>query len=202
MTSFSRKIIEEGVQQHLSDWIVPWLAQIEREQELAPKTIATPRSWDTRTDFTRNPEDTLPMIAVISTGTNGQRPRQDGDGRITAWWLVAVGAVVAASSHQDANDLAGYYGTAIRQAMTLQDLDWANGIEWTDEQYDDLPVLESRNLAVVREVFTVEIPEVINRFEGGFLLPPDDPYEGGPDPEPPITKKVIDSVSLLDLEEA
>jgi hypothetical protein len=116
--------------------------------------------------------------------------QRDGDGNVRAWWLVAIGAVCAARTDQDAKDLSGYYGAAIRLAMMhMPELGgWAAGVEWNDERYDDwAPILEQM-VSSVRLVFTIEVDGVINVFEGfrtsdgtlrtsdGTLTVPSDPY--------------------------
>jgi hypothetical protein len=157
-------------------WFITWLAQIERDQGITPKTLPPPRAWGIRTDFSRNPEMTLPLVMVISIGTNpGRKPQRDGDGTVTAWWLASIGAVVSAASHADANDLAGYYGAVIRGVISLQDIDWANGVEWESEQFTDLPSIQDRNLAMVREVFSVAVSGTMSLFDG-FDVVPADPY--------------------------
>jgi hypothetical protein len=140
----------------------------------------------------------MPFVAVVSTGINpGKPPKRDGEGNTTAWWLVAVGAVCAARTDQDAKDLSGYYGAAIRMAMMhIPDLGgWADGVDWNDERYDDWSPILEQVVSSVRLVFTVEIEQVINVFEGfrdmwGKPTVPPNPYDVVTE-YPEITEKQI-----------
>lgn len=177
--------IETNVLQHVKDWIDSYLAVIEfGKQGLEPGILARPKSYDVTTDFTRRPDDSLPFVCVISTGTNaGKPPRQDGEGDVTAYWLVALGCVVSTSDARSAKNLAGYYGKAFRQMMTQMPTlgGWAAGCSWDDERYDDWKRSDDRQMAAVRMVFTVEVPDVVNVYQGfrdlqGGFIRPEDPY--------------------------
>jgi len=179
----TRGQIENSMLKHMQDWLPGYLGRIERLNGLTDH-ISPPKSWEVVNEYTRYPEEAMPFIAVISPGISpGHPPRQDSDGWVTAWWLIAVGAIVATRDERSAKDLAGYYGAAIRGAvMELPTLGgWAYGVEWTDEKYDDFPRVTERTMAAVRLVFTVEVQGVINVFGAqsnylGGSLPPPDPY--------------------------
>jgi hypothetical protein len=183
-TVVDRSIVEHNVVTHLQTWMESYIAAIERFHQLPARVLPLPKSWRIKQEFARNPQDTLPMVAVVSTGLNpGKPPRRDGDGTMKAWWVIAVGAVVSAGTDQDAKDLSGYYGAAIRMIMTaMPELGgWASGVEWSDEKYDDWPPILEQMISSARLVFTVEVEDVINVFEGfrgpdGVLTVPSDPY--------------------------
>jgi hypothetical protein len=190
---------------HMQTWLLPYLGRIERLNGLT-EHIATPKSWEVVNEYTRYPEEAMPYIAVISPGISpGHPPRRDGDGLVTAWWLLAVGAIVATRDERSAKDVAGYYGAAIRGCvMELPDLGgWAEGVEWNDEKYDDFPRVQERTMAAVRLVFTVEVQEVINVFGApsdyqDTSVPPDDPYAT---PAPfPIVEAVEDASATVEPE--
>lgn len=201
----TRGQIEKAMLTHMQGWLLPYLGRIERLNGLT-EHIATPKSWEVVNEYTRYPEEAMPYIAVISPGISpGHPPRRDGDGWVTAWWLIAVGAIVATRDERSAKDIAGYYGAAIRGCvMELPDLGgWAEGVEWNDEKYDDFPRVQERTMAAVRLVFTVEVQEVINVFGApsdyqNTSVPPDDPYAT---PAPfPIVEAVEDASATVEPE--
>lgn len=187
-----RDFIEQRTLTHVSTWIVPYLAHVERLKGLTAHSIPPPKSFDVTNEFEKFMENGMPYVAVVSPGLNGSKnPRQDGDGTITAWWTIAVGAVVSAKDMKSAKKVAGYYGAAIRGLMEqMPELQadnvspngpWCAGVEWNDERYDDLTRVMERRMAAVRLVFTLEVPDVINLFDGsrdylGNFVLPIDPY--------------------------
>jgi hypothetical protein len=183
-TVVDRSIVEHSVTTHLQTWMTAYIAAIERFHQLPAKTLPLPKSWRIKQEFARNPQDTLPMVAVVSPGLSpGKPPKRDGDGTTKAWWIIAVGSVVSAGTDQDAKDLSGYYGAAIRMMMLQMPQlgGWASGVEWNDEKYDDWPPILEQMISSARLVFTVEVEDVINVFEGfrgpdGVLTVPSDPY--------------------------
>ena len=184
-TFVTRGHVEVAVQAHVSKWMPLHIAAVERQEGIAPGSIQLPGAVDIVTQFTRFPDDKLPWIAVVSPGiVPGRAPRRAGDGEVTAWWQVAVGAVVAAKDERAAKNLAGYYGAAIRLLMTQKASlgGFAQATDWTDESYTDVPRLQDRNLAGVRMVFVVEVHNVMN-VRGGYVptQPPEDPYVVIPD---------------------
>lgn len=204
--AIDRGEIEQRVLIHVSTWIDSYLANLELKKNLGqPPLIARPARYDVVTEFTELPEDTLPFVAVISTGTSpGQSPRIDGEGDITAWWMIAIGVLAEAAMQQDAKSVVGYYGAVLRQLMVqmpelggyAQQEPWAAGVMLNDERYDDWKRADNQFMAAVRMVFTVEVPNVVNIYNGfraiggGFAVP-EDPYHVQPD-YPPITVKDTD----------
>jgi hypothetical protein len=165
--------------------MIPYLAAMERYHGLPKEFIPTPKSWRVEQNFARHPQDTMPFVAVVSAGISpGRVPQRDNEGNVRAWWLIAIGAVCAARTDQDAKDLSGYYGAAIRLIMQqMPELSgWASGVDWNDERYDDWnPILEQM-VSSVRLVFTVEVEDVMNVFQGfsdlwGNKLIPPNPYD-------------------------
>jgi hypothetical protein len=202
----TRGFVERSMLAHVKAQMLPYLARIERQEGLTPEQITKPKSWEIINEFTRYPEEGMPFIAVISPGISpGRNPMQEGDGAVTAWWLLAIGAIVAARDERTAKDLAGYYGAAIRGLVMEQPElgGWASGVEWNDEKYDDFPRITERTLAAARLVFTVKVEDVVNvygapRLWDGTVAPPlDDPYappaplptaDGAPQFEVDVTK--------------
>lgn len=191
--TITRGDVEQGVLSHVQMWLPYEIASLEREKGIAPKSIQLPKAWNVITRFSRFPADRLPWIFVISSGIHaGKPPYRDGDGDVTAHWLIAVGAIVVAKDADSAKELAGYYGAAIRDVMMQKPSigGIANATDWDDEAYNDLGRMEEANLAGVRLVFTIEVRGVFNVFDGyRGSTPPEDPYAipAGP----PIMDSVI-----------
>lgn len=185
----TRGQVEANMLAHVQTWLITYLAEVERQNNLAPRTIATPKSWEVVNEFTRYPEEMMPYIAVISPGVSPGHPsRRDGDGEVTAWWVLAVGAIVATRDEKTAKTLAGYYGAAIRGlVMQLPMLGgWSNGVDWTEEKYDDFPRITERTMAAVRMGFTVEVPGVLNVFNSPRQSTIPDSGQPGTQPVPPV----------------
>lgn len=180
----TRDDIELGMLTHVQTWLVTYLAEVERQKGLAPRTIATPKSWEVVNEYTRYPEEQMPFVAVISPGRAPSKPLIDGDGQVTAWWNLALGAIVATRDEKSAKVLAGYYGAAMRGLVMQMPMlgGWASGVEWTEERYDDFPRVTERTMAAVRLGFTVEVESVLSiytapRDPSTFQpKPPADPY--------------------------
>lgn len=73
-------------------WIDTYLVAIERENDLAPRTITRPRSWRVLDDLTITPEKNLPVIYVISAGDQ-EDPGVNADRTESS--LIPIGVVVA-----------------------------------------------------------------------------------------------------------
>lgn len=180
----TRGEVEKNMLAHVQAWLIDYLRRVERLNQLDAGSLAEPRSWEVVNEYTRYPEEGMPFIAVLSPGiAPGFTPRREGDGYVTAWWMLAVGAIVATRDERSAKDLAGYYGAAIRGLVMEQPQlgGWASGADWTDEKYDDFPRVTERTMAAVRLTFIVEVQGVMNLFgaprtASGELIPPYDPY--------------------------
>src|SRR5579875_1409884 len=92
----TRGDVEQQTLTHVRNWLSFYLARIEEKRSLTPGRIARPKSFEVVNEFQRYPEDALPFVAVISPGLSATKPRQFGDGMVTAWWNIAVGAILSA----------------------------------------------------------------------------------------------------------
>jgi hypothetical protein len=176
--------VEAWVVETLRKWSSTYLAEVERQHGLAGGTLQRVRSWVRAPTFDKWPEDQLPAVLVISTGTIGE-PLKDGRGRYRARWAVAVGTVCSARTRDLSHDQAELYAAAHR-ALLLQrpSLEGrANGVDWATEDYTDLPFDDTRSLGAGRDVFAVEVDDVVSTKAGPVT--PADPAPVETDPYPP-----------------
>lgn len=173
--------VADAARSVLDRWLVVYIAELERQLDLAPRTISPPKSVRTFADndeITKRPEQATPAVVIMAPGIT-ERPERDGDSSYRAVWGLAVGAVVSARGNQEAAEvLAARYAAAIRacliQHRTLEG--FATGVDWVTESYDELPSQASRTLAACRVVFEVEVRDVVTSSAGPTGEPPDDPY--------------------------
>lgn len=171
--------VKDAVAETIRVWIKTYLAEIERANELAPKTLPPCRSYVTRDDdrLERWPEDAGATVIIMSPGT-AATPAIDGEGEYRARWAVNVAVVAEARDKESTSDLAGYYAGAIRALLVQQGSlgGFANGITWKGERYGDLPSDGARTLSAAINAFEVEVGDVVTRG-GGLKEPPEEPYE-------------------------
>lgn len=178
---------EKAVTAALQTWVPTYLAHIARAKALDPAAIALPKSWQTVNERIVDwPEDHLPAIYVVATGIV-ERPVKDGEGTYRAAWAVGVAAVVEANTAANTDALAKLYAAAIRGSL-LQHPSLggvARGTEWLAESYDTVPAEKQRSLRGCELVFSVELDQVLNVYEGIDAPLPGDPTPTDPPPEPP-----------------
>lgn len=169
--------VEQAVEATLKKWMTTYLAEIERQRGIPPRSLPEIRNYTNVNEFEKWPEDQLPLVVIISPGLGGEKPRMEGDGTYTAKFLIGLATVVSADTQENTSKIAGMYGAAVRACLAQQqDLGGiSTGIEWQDERFDDIPNEERRSLASVQEVFLVEVPGIVNERDG-LMAVPDDPY--------------------------
>jgi len=180
---FGRIVLPQHVRAAVAETIgafaADYLAEIERAEELPPKTLPLPRSYVTRVDdrLENWPENQLPAVIVMSPGT-GAQPSVDSEGEYRARWAVNVAVVASANTEDATSDLAGYYAGAVRALLVQQGTlrGFASGTIWKGERYGDLPADAGRTLATSIEVFEVSVEDVVTRGEGP-RKPSEEPYE-------------------------
>jgi hypothetical protein len=186
MTVFRRILdgprIEAAAQSVLERWLPSYIAEVERQDGLAARSIALPHSIEVSnydTDVEKWPEHQTPAVVVMAPGLT-ERPEKAGEGIYTARWALSIGAVVAPRGDKvSPRLLSARYAAAIRacilQHRTLEGV--VMGIDWLDESYDDSGPLASRSLAACRVVFEVQVDDVVTAGAGPTGDPPDDPYD-------------------------
>lgn len=178
----SRPEVEKAAIDMLRLWMDTYLNEIERQNGIPPRKLTRPRSYSQRNKFDIWPEDQLPAIVVISPGL-AEKPRRLGDGSHTAKWAVAIACIVGAKDEEETRNLAGLYTAAIR-ALFLQRASlnqFAAGVEWLDERYDDMPDDARRSVQSGTVILAVEVDDVVTA-NAGPVTPDDPPTDPTVDP--------------------
>lgn len=136
--------------------------------------LPIPRAWTRQTRFNKWPEDQVPAIIIYSPGL-AEEPNKRGTGEIDARWTLGIAALVSARDQNSTDRLAKEYGALIR-ASILQESSlggFARGVDWMDESYDEIDVMQNRTLSAAEMVFSVEVEGVVNARELPYM--PDGP---------------------------
>lgn len=177
----SAKAVEQAVAASLNIWISDYLGELERVEGYTPNAIQRPRGVITSSEFSKWPEDQIPVVVILNLGLAG-KPERHADGKYDASWLVGIAAIVSDRDHSSTRDLGFTYLTAIRAAilqhkMLKSDLHpdgFANFSMWHDETYGDIAFNESRTLGAGRCIFEIGVEDVMTEFAGP-RVPYDDP---------------------------
>lgn len=185
--------VEDAVLATLRLWIPSKLSDIETQLFLSVGYYQRPVAWEVKTDFQKFPEEQLPMVIVVSIGLD-DRPVKAGSQKYRAVWDMGV-ITVASSIDQASSRRAAYrLGAAARAALVhRQSLDGAldstvRGVEWIGSRNNEVPADDGRTAWAQRQVFRVEVDDIITMSAGPAgpdARPPVDP-EGDPIPDPPI----------------
>lgn len=170
--------VERAALALLKRWSGTYLAECERQRGRPLGSLPRIRTYTTASEFEKWPEDQLPTLLLISPGLVEQ-PLPDGAGVYRAKFALGVAVVVSAATMNDTAELAKLYCAAMRSALLQhQSLEgFASGIEWLDENYDDLPSEDTRSLGAGQAIFAVEVAGISRRWNG-----PKTPSEP-PDPD-------------------
>jgi hypothetical protein len=196
--SVGRGHVREWAIGGLKAWLPDYLREAERAQGYPVGQAQLPRAWQVvgRAELTKWPETKLPAVIVQVPGLSDAGPRREGDGDVSAQWIVAPSAIVRGRDEADTERLAEVYGLALRLLMLQQAGDFlaaggayvgpmlrVDAVEWADEGYDDIAQRRARTLVAATVTFRVDIRGVASTAYGPgapSLEPTDDP---GPWPE-------------------
>lgn len=189
MTIFGRVIsddvVEDAVKSVLKVWFDTELRVVEEGLGLVARYYERPRSWEIHSDFDKFPEETLPAIIVMSSGVVETARR--GTRKIAATWEVPVALVASSRDMDSSRRKAHRMAAAIRASLVhRQSLDGAldlsvRGVEWIGSSNRELDSDADRSVWGIRQVFHVEIEDVMT-VSGGPAAP-DAPI---PDPDQPL----------------
>lgn len=165
--------IEQAATMNLKKWLDTYLREVERQAGFDVGSLPAVRSYNTLPELEHWPEDQLPGITIVSTGTVGD-PYIEGDGKYIAEWELGVAIVTSAKTQKATNDTAKLYGGAIRAVMLQKSGlgGLARDVSWLEESTDDLPPEDTRTLAICLEVFAVQVPDVVTRRTGPSVPDP------------------------------
>lgn len=178
--------VEAAVVETLKTWAPTYFAWVERHRGLAPRTLLVPRFYVSSNDqLERWPEEHPGSVLVVCPGLSGD-PQKEGSGIFTAHYGLGIAYIAEGRNRGEARARAQLSTAALRmvllQHQTLGGI--ADGILWTDEDWDNLP--RSRTLAAGKAEFTVIVRETAAIRSGPVapapLDPPSAPYTPQPDP--------------------
>lgn len=168
----------------LKRWGSTYLAEAERQSGRTEGTLPRIRAYTTAPDFEKWPEDQLPCVLLIAPGL-ADPPNASGTGAYRARWSLGIAAIVSTARADDTAELGKLYVATLRTCLLQhQSLEgFAAGITWLDENYDDLPSIDTRSLGAGQAIFAVEVEDVSNRWHGPVSPdePPADPLAPLPD---------------------
>lgn len=171
--------LEDAVISHLRDWMPTYLAEVERQYQMGQGSLPPIRSASTNNEFSKWPEEQLPALIVISPGSAGADSiKMEGDGTYRVAWVVGLAVIVSAKDKSSTLTLAKRYGAAIAGAILQHPSlsGYAEGVQWEDVRYNDLPEDSERTLASVQMVFRIEVRNVLTAGLGP-REPIVDPYQ-------------------------
>lgn len=163
--------VENAVRDVILAWIDTYLIAVERENDIAPRTITRPRSWKVLDLLELTPEQNLPAVYVISGGDE-EDPRVEADRSETAQLSMGVIMVGKDTNRDSTRVLARRYGAAL--ATLIDHKAYLAGVQLasTPRQLFDERANYSRGLnkpafvmAEAHVTFTVTVPGI--RVRGG-----------------------------------
>jgi hypothetical protein len=180
----------------LQRWAGTYLAEMERQSGRVPGSLPRPRAWATAADFETWPEDQVPRVLLVSPGLL-EPPKAAGQGTYRVTWSLGLGVVVSAATMDETMVLAKLYTAALRAALVQHPSleGFAAGVDWLDENYDDLPSIDTRSLGAGQAIFGIHVDDVSRRWNGP-VTPSDPPT---PDTAPLPTDPDVSTV-LIDVE--
>ncbi len=173
--------VEDAVRATLKLWIPSRLSEIEDQLSLSVGYYQRPVAYAVRTDFDKFPEEMLPAVIVVSLGV-GDNPAKTGRGVYRAKWNIGVVCVAASLDQEDSRRAAYRIGAAARASLIhRQSLDGAlsatvRGVDWVGVANSELPSDGERTIWAQRQVFSVEVDNVVTLNAGPV----------GPDGRPPV----------------
>jgi hypothetical protein len=166
---------------HIKRWISTYLGIRERYKGLTPGSIARPRSWHIRQDFSVLPGyERTPAIVIVSPGTT-EPPYKHGDGKFDVRLRFAIVAITHGPEALPARRLAGHYQAALAQLLVRQaKVGNARINDWLGFDLDDIDQDQERTLASCRLECVYIIKDFVDATGGPYAVP-DDPLEPIPD---------------------
>lgn len=183
----TRRDVEQAVIAQLQAWVVPSLAEIERQAGLPPQTIPLPpdpvASYRGGMDFNTFQAGWCPCLITVVQPI-GEPEREYGNGTYLQAFEIQVGAVVQDQDEDTARQFADYYGAAVMMALVQHGSlsTFANGnpvaVKTVLTGYPTVEFWNPEERRVIRSVVTVHslIDSVVTE-SAGPKAPPANPYQ-------------------------
>lgn len=186
-------VVEDLVTDTLQTWLPSYLGEIGAVIGKARTDLPNIRSWGIpQGDLEKRPEQQLPALNVISSGTAAD-PEVDGDGLYSVAWNMDVAVIVSANTAEATNRVVKAYATAIAACVLQQPLgEPVIGIDWQGDSYDDLTGDSDRTMLGVTVRFVIYAQDVLQRDVGPTAPEAPDPRDESPD------LPTVDSVELVE----
>lgn len=177
----------------LKRWSGTYLAEAERQREREPKSLPRIRGWTVAPDFEKWPEDQLPCVLLVCPGL-AEQPMPNGGGVYRAKYALGLAVIVSAATMSDTAELAKLYVACMRAALLQHSSleGFAIGVDWLDENYDDLPSDDDRSLGAGQAVFAVELDAFARRWNGPVTPSEPPPVDTDPLPVDPTVQTITD----------
>lgn len=154
--------IEEYVLERLLLWWDDYAREVERQLGRTMGQIPRPHTWTTRNEYTTFPDERMPILVVVNTGTMGDIIRE-GDGKHTAMWGIAVTVAASGKDEVTSNFLAKFYAAVVRAIMVAP----AVGAVWLDESpVQTIDPSEQRKVRAVYGSFVIEVENLVSSGVG------------------------------------
>lgn len=167
---FDGSVLTRAALSCMKTWMQTYIMEIEYQRGYPIGEIPPPRTYTERWRFDSYPDDQIPLVVAVCPGLAGI-PTHTGDGVYGAWWALGIGIIAAANTEDNSERLAKVYGAAARAILMQKsffDESWEfNGVELTDESYDDVPDIEqARTMRAVQIVTRVRVENVGTMYGG------------------------------------
>jgi hypothetical protein len=95
--------VEDLILENLKHWLPSYLGEVSEHAGKGRADLPGIKTWGApQGDLRTRPENTLPHLAVVSPGTDGD-PSEDGEGTYRAWWLLEVTTIVSSTGFAQAD---------------------------------------------------------------------------------------------------
>lgn len=198
-TILDSDVIEMAVVDQLKVWSRTYIEEVVQQKGLDAGSMPDIRTWTTANEFVNFPEERLPIVLVIGTGT-ADTPTKEGDGRIRAHWGIGIAVIAGGKDKPTSRRNAKLYSAAIRAALLqtprAETMPWCQGIDWEGESPPSQPDDKERALHAVRSAFRLDVRGIVNPKAGPDQPLPNDP--GVPYGDWPLAETVEATITKED----
>lgn len=187
--------VEDAVIATLRKWLPTMLSEVERQRNLQQGYHERPQDYTSRTEFDKWPEEQLPLVIVVCPGISDD-PVKEGRGIYRAKYDVGIVVVVSSIDKDSTRRIAQRMGAAVRAVLAKKSsLDGAfegdvRGVDWIGTKNNELKAEDDRTIWANRQLFSVEIGNVLTKGSGPREPEPYDTSTGEPADNPNVIPPV------------